>query len=802
MTRNSGTNLTEEPQLASWGASAGRSSSCAPAEPLALPRKIKKRCSLCKHVLDIELGPRPVRVYCHSCGLEFEYNAHLTRSDENDAPLLPYPRSVRAQISEMIRESEQTQHAWQDAGTSDATDSCDDAEETPLGEETKMQESVRDHDPVVLTMTRPVAIPFYGFLGFGILILLALGATSFLGYTVFSLQAELAENRPEGQPENGLANGRDTDSNVSLSIESSPNLTAPILNELNNSFPFVEAETDRTDSTPPRILPPFGEETLTPTDSVMSIAGPTLEQAPASEDFASTESTAVAPMEIPFVPVQQLLPHQSDLASQQSGSLTADTPQISTLHSLEVPAPSDASDSFQTTSLTPMLQAPTPENHLGLSAEAVLSELHENGSVSPETEQTLRDAIASKGGVRFTGHSASIETLAVSSDGRWMLSAGADKTARLWDMNSSDPEATCRVLRAHTERITLAQFTPDGGWVATAGDDGMIFAWPLNQDLDTTEPQPILVGTHRGALTTMEISPDSRCLASAGQGIEPSDLAVKIWNLESILSPLGDPSSRAPVSPIILYGPGSAARSLSFTPDSQRLFVVGDDPTVRLYSIDPPSEPLLFEGHLEAVTRVEIHPSGNWAVTASRDDTLRLWDLQSDSPSETSFVMEGPLDDIECLTLSADGEWIAAGGRDGMARLWNCATNRLYVLEGHEATIRCLMFSPNGRWLATGDSNGEIRLWDAQNPASEYSVLLEGHRGPILTLAARPDGDWLLSGAGASPEGEETDIRLWNLTTEGLLFTAQAVAERSHESIAQRPEEIESAPQDQWETSY
>jgi WD40 repeat protein len=75
----------------------------------------------------------------------------------------------------------------------------------------------------------------------------------------------------------------------------------------------------------------------------------------------------------------------------------------------------------------------------------------------------------------FTGHSGWVYDVTVSPDRRFAASAGADGTARLWDLTTG----TASVLRGHTGKVKRVAFSPDGQTLATGGEDGMIRLWPV-----------------------------------------------------------------------------------------------------------------------------------------------------------------------------------------------------------------------------------------------------------------------------------------------------------------------------------
>src|SRR5262249_25089791 len=109
----------------------------------------------------------------------------------------------------------------------------------------------------------------------------------------------------------------------------------------------------------------------------------------------------------------------------------------------------------------------------------------------------------------FHGHEASIHSLAISADSRWLVTGSGDRTARLWDLTANDPVATVRVLRGHEGYVDSVAIDRDHRWLATASIRDPI---PRLWDLTSENPaETDIVLGHRAA-AFMAMSPDSRWL--------------------------------------------------------------------------------------------------------------------------------------------------------------------------------------------------------------------------------------------------------------------------------------------------
>jgi WD40 repeat protein len=168
------------------------------------------------------------------------------------------------------------------------------------------------------------------------------------------------------------------------------------------------------------------------------------------------------------------------------------------------------------------------------------------------------------------GHKYWISAMTFSLDSRWLVTAGVDDTARLWDLHAPDPSATHFVLRGHQDWIIAATFSPDGHWLVTASADGTARLW----DLTGTDPSsaPLVLCEHRDWVNAIAVSPDSHWLATGSR-----DGSARVWDLR--------------------------------TPD-------------------PAAASLLLCDHQGAVLDLAFSPDGRWLVAGSGDSTARLWDLR------------------------------------------------------------------------------------------------------------------------------------------------------------------------------
>jgi WD40 repeat protein len=133
------------------------------------------------------------------------------------------------------------------------------------------------------------------------------------------------------------------------------------------------------------------------------------------------------------------------------------------------------------------------------------------------------------GADKWPGHTSAVTHAAYSPDGRRIVTASWDKTARIWDAATGQP---LYVLRGHVLALQWAAFSADGKRVVTASDDETARVWDAE-----TGSEIITLAGHKGPVLTAVFSPDGQSVATAS-----ADNTVRIWPLD----PLATALSRKP----------------------------------------------------------------------------------------------------------------------------------------------------------------------------------------------------------------------------------------------------------------
>merc|ERR1712141_839013 len=164
-----------------------------------------------------------------------------------------------------------------------------------------------------------------------------------------------------------------------------------------------------------------------------------------------------------------------------------------------------------------------------------------------------------------------------------------------------------------------------------------------------------------------------------------------------------------------------------------------------------------LKGHNHFVSDVVVSSCGQFAVSASWDKTLRLWDLER---GITTTRFTGHKHDVLSVAFSADNRQIISASRDKTIKLWNTLGESKWTQEGkdcHQEWVSTVRFSPttNNPVIVSGGWDKVVKVWHLSNFALKNNF--EGHTGFINSVTVSPDGSLAASG------GQDGKAFLWDL---------------------------------------
>jgi len=324
------------------------------------------------------------------------------------------------------------------------------------------------------------------------------------------------------------------------------------------------------------------------------------------------------------------------------------------------------------------------------------------------------------------GHNSLVLAATFSSNGRWLLTASADQTARVWDVATGGELAT---LQGHEAPIISAVFSSDGTRALTGSHDATARLW------ETAAGKELLVlRGHKRILTTASFSPDDLRLLTASD--DGTALVTEASSGKVLASLLGH--SREVVSAV-------------FSANGTRVLTASSDKSACLWDTLSGRQLSAMRGHQAVLSSAEFSRDDTRILTSSRDGTVRLWNATDGSEIQT---LRGHELAVTGARFSADCRYILSRSRDRTARLWDAASGReLAILGGHEAWVDSAEFSDDGMYAVTTSANA--RLW--RIPTGEELAVLGHDENGVTRGAFSPDGTRV-----AVAFGDGT-VRLWSV---------------------------------------
>lgn len=169
-------------------------------------------------------------------------------------------------------------------------------------------------------------------------------------------------------------------------------------------------------------------------------------------------------------------------------------------------------------------------------------------------------------------------------------------------------------------------------------------------------------------------------------------------------------------------------------------------------------------GHTEAVLSIAFSPDGRRLATGSGDATVRLWDIDTETPIQT---LRGHTHWILALAWSPDGKRLASGDKNSEIRVWNGDTGKKItkVLKNHSKWITSLCWepfhlNPQCTRFASASKDSTIKVWDGVRGTCLFS--LSGHT--MCVTCVKWGGEGLIFSS-----SEDRTIKVWNMMQNGQL---------------------------------
>jgi transcription initiation factor TFIID subunit 5 len=230
--------------------------------------------------------------------------------------------------------------------------------------------------------------------------------------------------------------------------------------------------------------------------------------------------------------------------------------------------------------------------------------------------------------------------------------------------------------------------------------------------------------------------------------------------------------------------------SVAFNPLSPNVFISGGrDTTAALWSTAFPQPQLLLAGHLSDVEVVAFHPTGLYALTASNDSTLRLWDCGSGDCLRLLAGAGIHTGRITAAAVSPSGRYVASGDEGGAVAVWDVVSGSCAAqFRGHgfSAPVRSLAFNAWGALLTSADGGGRVCVWDVYKVLTAYASVAAAALPGVSSAAAAGGSTAERGGANTVADAVAAGglLRVFTVAPQAAASAASAPAQPSSRTRA------------------
>ena len=284
----------------------------------------------------------------------------------------------------------------------------------------------------------------------------------------------------------------------------------------------------------------------------------------------------------------------------------------------------------------------------------------------------------------YRGHSDVIWSVAWSPDGTRIASAGTDRTAQVWEVQTGSPILT---YSRHAHHILSVAWSPDSSRIVSADAEHIVRVWHTQ-----TGQHALTYLGHTDQVWAAAWSPDGSLIASVG-----TDKTAQVWEA-------------ATGERLLIYSRHKGTvDALAWSPDGSSIASASDDKTVQVWQARTGATAFSYSGHSDEVWAVAWSPNGALIASAGRDKTVQVWQAQTGRPILT---YHGHTNWIRSIAWCPTRAILASASYDGTVQVWEATTGKpIYTYRNHTREVLTLTWSPDGTRIASAGGDGTVQVW-------------------------------------------------------------------------------------------
>jgi WD40 repeat protein len=224
---------------------------------------------------------------------------------------------------------------------------------------------------------------------------------------------------------------------------------------------------------------------------------------------------------------------------------------------------------------------------------------------------------------------------------------------------------------------------------------------------------------------------------------------IRILPLTGSLTPPGGPLLRT------LEGHSGRVTAVSITLDGNYAVSASEDTTLKVWDLNEGKEVHTLRGHFNPINAFSITSDGNYAVSASKDSILKVWDLKTGKEID---ILKGHFGNITAISITPDGKYVVSASRDRTIKVWDIKTGKeVHTLTGHSRTVNAISITSDGKYVVSGSKDNTLKVWDIKTGKEIHA--LTGHSNAVVMVSIIPDGNYAIS------VSEDSTLKVWDIKT-------------------------------------
>jgi len=283
-----------------------------------------------------------------------------------------------------------------------------------------------------------------------------------------------------------------------------------------------------------------------------------------------------------------------------------------------------------------------------------------------------------------------VSAVKMSPNGKYIACASADNTVKIMEVETFN---NCHTLKGHTGGISDVTWSNDSKYLASASDDKTAIIW----DVETGQSLKVCKG-HSNYVFCVKFNRASSILCTGSY-----DETIRTWDVKTGTCLRTFPAHSDPVT------------SVDFSKDGNQIISGSYDGLVRIWDTnDGKCLRTLNEETNYPISYVELSQNGKYALVANLNSTLKLWNLESETPKPVK-TYEGAKNEKHChFAQLFSASFIIMGSEDNSIYVWLLTRAEIIQkIEGHNAPVICVSCNAQTKQMVSCSLDGVVKLWNA-----------------------------------------------------------------------------------------